>query len=115
MNPAISGSVLVVEDSTVRIEWFRKHLPNARYAKTPIEAMQALSWTPDVVFLDFDLGRANSIGIAAFLADNPPALCIIHSANEKGVAVLKGMLPGAWIIPFATFSIERNEIIRRPL
>jgi CheY-like chemotaxis protein len=106
MKRAISGSVLVVEDSPTRIDWFRERLPHATIATTPLEAVEALRYVPDVVFLDFDLGAGNSLGVASLLADAPPNLCVIHSANEEGAAELKSLLPAALVLPFASFTIE---------
>lgn len=115
MRRTFSGSVLVVEDSPARLEWFRARLPQARIATNPVEAVNALTYQPDVVFLDFDLGLANSLGVAHLLADTPPSLCIIHSANEQGAAKLKDILPAALVLPFASFSIEGDEILWKTL
>lgn len=103
----------MVEDSETRIEWFRRHVPQAHIVTNPTNAVAAVSRKPDVVFLDFDLGRANSLGVAHLLADDPPALCVIHSANEKGAAMLKSILPAALVMPFASFIIEGQEILPR--
>jgi DNA-binding LytR/AlgR family response regulator len=110
MKRAFSGSVLVVEDSPMRIEWFRERVPHAMIASTPFQAVNALTDEPDTVFLDFDLGAANSLGVAQLLADAPPKLCVIHSANEEGAAELKSLLPTALVLPFASFTIEGDEI-----
>lgn len=110
MKRAFSGSVLVVEDSPTRIEWFRERVPHAMIASTPSQAVNALTSETDTVFLDFDLGAANSLGVAQLLADAPPKLCVIHSANEKGAAELKSLLPAALVLPFASFTIEGDEI-----
>jgi len=100
----------VVEDSPARIEWFREHVPQAMIATNPVDAVNALAHKPDVVFLDFDLGAANSLGVAQLLADIGPSLCVIHSANKKGAAELKSLLPAALVLPFASFTIEGDEI-----
>lgn len=113
MRRQFNGAILVVEDSPVRIEWFRQRLPNACIVTDPVSAVSALATRPDVVFLDFDLGAATSLGVAYLLADDPPPLCVIHSANEEGAALLKGILPDALVLPFASFSIETNEIVWR--
>jgi DNA-binding LytR/AlgR family response regulator len=110
MKRAFSGSVLVVEDSPTRIDWFRERVPHAVIASTPLQAVEALTYEPETVFLDFDLGAANSLGVAQLLADAPPKLCVIHSANEKGAAALKSLLPAALVLPFASFTIEGDEI-----
>ncbi len=110
MRRALLGPVLVVEDSPVRIEWFREHVPHAMIATNPVEAVKGLAYGPPTVFLDFDLGAVNSLGVAQLLADAPPKLCVIHSANEKGAAALKSLLPSALVLPFASFSIEKSEI-----
>jgi len=107
------GSVLVVEDSPVRIEWFREHVPHALFVSTPAEAIAAITaGHPDTVFLDFDLGTVTSLGDALLLADAPPKLCVIHSANEKGAAELKSLLPAALVLPFASFTIEHGAVIK---
>ncbi len=100
-----------MEDSPARIEWFREHVPHAIIATNPVDAVSALAHAPNTVFLDFDLGAANSLGVAQLLADAPPKLCVIHSANEKGAAALKSLLPSALVLTFASFSIEASEII----
>jgi DNA-binding LytR/AlgR family response regulator len=111
-NPTIRGTVLVVEDSETRISWFKERLPSALIASKPVDAVRALaSGTPDTVFLDFDLGPGiNSLGVASMLADAPPRLCIIHSANEDGARELAKLLPGALILPYASFEIAGNAI-----
>jgi DNA-binding LytR/AlgR family response regulator len=111
MRQRIIGSVLIVEDSPVRIDWFRERLPHAEIVTNPVTAVAALSRRPESVFLDFDLGAANSLGVAQMLADDPPLLCVIHSANEQGAGLLKAILPGALVLPFASFSMEANEIV----
>jgi hypothetical protein len=35
---------------------------------------------------------------------------VIHSANENGAAELKSLLPAALVLPFASFTIEGDEI-----
>jgi CheY-like chemotaxis protein len=69
------GSVLVVEDSPTRIEWFRAHVPHAVFASTPAAAIAAITTSnPDTVFLDFDLGAVTSLGVALLLADAPTTI-----------------------------------------
>lgn len=111
-NPTIRETVLVVEDSETRIGWFKDRLPSALIASNPVDAVRALtSGTPDTVFLDFDLGPGlNSLGVASMLADAPARLCIIHSANEDGARELAKLLPGALILPYASFEIAGNSI-----
>ena len=48
-----------------------------------------------------------------YVTDTLPKLCVIHSANEKGAAELKSLLPAALVLPFASFSIEKSEITWR--
>jgi hypothetical protein len=79
-------------------------------ATNPVDGVNALTCEPDTVFLDFDLGTTNSLGVAQLLVDAPPKLCVIHSANENGAAELKSLLPAALVLPFALFAIEGNEI-----
>jgi hypothetical protein len=40
------------------------------------------------------------------VADKPPKLCVIHSANDKRGAELRSLLPAALVLPFASFAIE---------
>jgi hypothetical protein len=89
----------VVEDSPARIDWFRQRLPHAMIATNPVDAVNALTCEPDTVFLDFDLGTANSLGVAQLLADAPPKLCVIHSANENGAAELPVVFRGGIRMP----------------
>jgi hypothetical protein len=44
------------------------------------------------------------------MADAPPKLCVIHSANDNGAAALKSPLPAALLRPLASFTIEGDEI-----
>jgi DNA-binding LytR/AlgR family response regulator len=105
-------STLLVEDSPSRIEWFRERLPNLAIATEPGAAVRLITAMEfRTVFLDFDLGSANSLGVAHLLADAPPDLCVIHSANERGAKLLKEVLPDALVLPFASFEIENGSLI----
>lgn len=109
MKERLTGSILVVEDSETRIVWFRENLPHARVVLNPADAIAAIRQDrPETVFLDFDLGLDNSLGVAQLLAEEPPTLCVIHSANEAGAALLSSILPAAIVLPYASFKIRRD-------
>jgi len=109
--------VLGVEDSEVRISWFRKRMPKAVFAKNAESAFQALKQQDfKVIFLDHDLHwmhADNSIfkgtgkEIARFLSQNGfQGIVIIHSKHVEGAAAMKKYLSNAKLAPFGSFEIN---------
>ena len=110
-------TVLVVEDSNERIQWFRKRLPNATYRHNAEDALAVLSnFVPEVVFLDCDLtfsdvaypnqGKLSGIRVAAHLSRTAYAgRVVIHSVNQRGAREMSRLLPRATLAPFGTFEI----------
>ena len=117
-----SSRVFLLEDSELRIEWFKKKLHNLTIAKTADEAISILTCCApfDFVFLDHDLGildytgenqtgKGNGQEVALHLAETGflgNKVCI-HSWNPSGAANMARILKNAaTVIPFGNFDIE---------
>src|ERR1035437_57236 len=119
---------LVVEDNRARINWFLEKIPECNTAVSPQEALMVLDTVTnfDIIFLDHDCDGKN------FTDPNDPEFLnksfwcvaqrlhrtgydgklVIHSANPVGaerMAVLLGVIPSVYILPFATFDIKVLE------
>lgn len=99
-------TILIVEDSGGRIEFFRELYQDkiifvARDAEAALEYLQAQSF--DIIQLDFMLeGDSTSLRAAEYIRDNKlESLVIIHSTHIGGVGQLQEMLPGAYQLPFS--------------
>lgn len=109
--------VFVLDDTEERLEWFRKHLPGVRTAKTAKAALEILSAESfDLVFLDHDLSFMdagfpdrqfdNGKEVARFLAIKKfSGKVVIHSKNDVGAEAMLKALPNATRARFDEFEI----------
>lgn len=114
--------ILVLEDSTKRVEYFIERYPHHELTITE-NADAAIMYlqenTYDYIFLDHDLGTNNGSGsdVAAFLSSgicvNDDAIVIIHSWNMPAVAAMLSMLPGAFVLPFGSAEFNGVDICNR--
>jgi hypothetical protein len=119
------SSVLVIDDSHERLDWFNKKLTNvhAVYADSPIKAERAAGFYPyDMVFLDHDavpelIDKTDPnyydktfYRVAEALARlRYPGIVIIHSHNPIGARRMAALLERyahVQIMPFGSFDIE---------
>jgi hypothetical protein len=121
------GKVLIVEDNKDRLEWFMCKLPHEKVWNTdkPDEAVRLLKeMSPesfDAIFLDYDLGpepvkfsTITSKPVVDYLNSACPMRrlqhnIIIHSGNSVAADWAAAILPGAFKLPFGTFTIEEKE------
>jgi hypothetical protein len=105
--------VLLLEDSPMRITWFKKRIPNLTVVST-VEAFKAYFQSKpicDFVFYDHDLGDGNGNGAeaAAFMSDHfggTSSAGLIHSWNRAGAMAMQAFLPNTSWIPFGQFEVE---------
>lgn len=103
-----SATVLILEDSTGRRQWFSSRLPHALFAYSCSEAIDLLSHIQfDVIWLDWHLEGAHTSSEAArwIVENNYDARVFIHSTSPWGRSVLSGLLPRAEICEFGSFEI----------
>lgn len=108
--------VFILEDMTIRIDWFRKHyadheLTIATNAQEAIDIL-AKDLGFELFFLDHDLGDRIFVStadentgsrVAKFLSDKEiKGRIIIHSWNPVGAKNMKSYLPSAEYIPIST-------------
>lgn len=123
----LRSHVLIVEDNADRIHWFRKKMPCERLSITgsPEVAIEILKQvTPEsfsAIFLDYDLGPEPikfSTITSKTVVDYLNQVCItrqsqrniiIHSGNTEAADWANAILPGAFKLPFGTFTIEEKE------
>lgn len=107
------SQVVVLEDSPMRIAWFRKRVPMLTVCTTMSEFVAYFDAKPicDFIFLDHDLGEGAGTGVDAanFIKErfggNTSAM-LIHSWNHSGVQAMQAILKGAPAIPFGNFELE---------
>lgn len=123
----LRSHVLIVEDSPDRIHWFQKKMPCERLSITgsPDVAIEILKEAKpesfSAIFLDYDLGPEPikfSTITAKPVVDYLNQVCItkqsqhniiIHSGNSVAASWVSAILPGAFKLPFGTFTIEEKE------
>jgi hypothetical protein len=113
INIPEAAGVLILEDSPMRIAWFKKRLPSAIIVKTVQELKEYFASKPvcDFYFLDHDLGEGagNGVEAAIFLKERfgiGSNAAVIHTWNTAGAARMKDLLPRAQYIPFGEFEID---------
>ena len=118
-----SLKVLVLEDNTERLKWFKDTFFNyelsiAMTAETAGYAIMKNEF--DLIFIDHDLADETSTGLdfAKVLAEEIEAgkvsnnLSIyIHSLNPVGARNIKSVLEDATIIPFTELIKSKGELI----
>lgn len=105
--------VLLLEDSDMRIEWFKKRIRNLKVVKTVQEFKDYFERHPtvDFVFFDHDLGEGNGTGLdaATFMKEKFGGTSrwgLIHSWNRAGAQRMQLVLPQTPHVPFGEFEIE---------
>lgn len=121
-----TARVLVLEDDSYRIDWFKMKLPSRTvFVKTAEEAKEAIhkNGSFDAYFLDHDLGpddyaayergepktTGNGTEVAEFLKKRgvDGSMVIIHSFNFPAADRMMGILEGVSIaLPFGSFNIR---------
>lgn len=110
--PKYSG-VVVLEDSPMRANWFKKRIPGVTICNSIKEFQAYFDSKPicDFIFLDHDLGEGNGNGVDAAneiktrFGGNANAL-LIHSWNLPGVRAMQDILVGAKHVKFGDFEVE---------
>ncbi len=114
--------ILVLEDSTSRIEYFIERFSDhdltiTENADDAIVYLQTEVY--DCIFLDNDLGIDNGCGtdVAAFLSSgmsiNDDAIVIVHSWNMPAVAAILAQLPEAIAVQYGSPDFYGLDIDRR--
>jgi len=104
--------VLLLEDSELRIEWFRKRIPNLKVVKTVQELRDYFDTHPTVDFLllDHDLGeKENGVDAAKFIVERFGGISnwgLIHSWNRSGAQAMQAAGFRVQHIPFGEFELE---------
>jgi hypothetical protein len=105
--------VLVLEDSEMRIEWFKKKIVNIHVCRTVREFKEYFDSHPvvDFIFFDHDLGPEGGSGLdaAKFLIERFGSVkkwALIHSWNLAGAQSMQAVLTGVAHIPFGDFDIK---------
>ena len=108
--------VLLLEDSPMRIAWFRKRLPILHVVNTVQEFREYFNSKPlvDFIFFDHDLGTEETgYDAAKYIKDkfggNTTNAGIIHTWNPSGAAKMRELLPLTLWIPFGEFEIEVEQ------
>jgi len=108
------SQVLVLEDSPMRIAWFKKRLPHVTIVSSIKEFKAYFDLSPccDYIFFDHDLGKGNGTGYDAvvfmkerFGGGNGSKAGLIHSWNQAGAKRMQEIL-NIVHIPFGDFEIE---------
>ena len=117
LNPAEPAHVLIVEDETFIALMLQQELENLGFsvrdiATTDAGAQACLSqYTPDLVILDYNLGRETSHGIARQLNDlNVPY--ILCTAAERDAAKNPNVVPVGILSKPIDFALLKNLVAR---
>lgn len=104
--------VLLLEDSDMRIEWFRRRIPKLTVVKSVSEFIDYFKSKPlvDFIFFDHDLGKGGSgLDAAKWLRENFGSgnrWGLIHSWNRTGARAMQDIMPAVVAVPFGEFEIE---------
>jgi hypothetical protein len=109
--------VLLLEDSPMRIAWFKKRIPHLTVVSNVEDFKQYFLNKPicDFIFFDHDLGEGCGTGedAATFIKEhfggNTTNAGIIHTWNPSGAAKMKVLLPLTLWIPFGEFEVEVEQ------
>lgn len=111
--------ILVVEDDTNRILYFKKVAINNNwkiiFSRTYISSIFFLLFFRfDTIFLDHDLiGRKTGHDVAKFIRKFAiQGQIIIHSLNSVGAQNIQNVLPGSIRIPFYTLKNSRTFLTK---
>ena len=110
------SAVLLLEDSPMRIAWFRKRIPNLTVVSTVKDFISYFDKRPtvDYMLLDHDLGEGNGTGedAARWIKETfggKGKWILIHSWNRDGARRMQDLIPGAPAIPFGEFDLEVEQ------
>jgi hypothetical protein len=103
----------LLEDSPMRIEWFKKKLPNLKVTTSVKEFKDYIDTKPriDFIFFDHDLGDGGTgYEAAEFLTERfgrgINRWGLIHSWNTNGAKRMQELLPSVPHVVFGDFDIE---------
>ncbi len=114
-------NIFVLEDDNNRIKKFRRELigHNVDYAKTMHEGVLfVLNNQYDLIFLDHDLGGLEMVdsdspegtgyhvAVEITTSMNKNTLCIVHSCNPHGAAMMNKVLTNSELAPFTALNIK---------
>lgn len=109
------AKVLLLEDSDMRINWFKSKIPEGLFVFKTLDEFKAHFENKngaDFIFWDHDLGPGGSgYDAAKYLTDkfgsrSASKWGLIHSWNVGGANRMRELLPGSPHIPFGDFEIE---------
>ena len=106
--------VLLLEDSEMRITWFKNKIKNLHVCSSVQEFKEYFDTKPlvDFIFWDHDLGEGGTgLDAAKYLTERfgpGNKWGLIHSWNSTGSAAMKAVLTGSMCIPFGDFEIEEK-------
>ncbi len=97
-------SVLIVEDSSQRIDFFKSLFIacSTQYARSSGEAIEKLADGEfDLIFLDYDLAdETTAVPVARYIREEKiAAKVVIHSDNPGGTGVLSSLLRDSLVVP----------------
>ena len=106
------STVYLLEDSPMRIAWFKKQVPGIVVVSSVEEFKTLFDNNPpcDFIFWDHDLGKGGTgYDAAEWFANKYGAVnryMLIHSWNRAGAARMQTVLKEASYVPFGNFEIE---------
>lgn len=112
------SKVVLLEDSEMRIAWFKKRVPNLTvFSKVEdfIHYFKQAQPHPscDFIFLDHDLGTVETgLDAAKFMSANfgrGGKFTLVHSWNREGARQMLELLNGALSVPFGDFELEVEQ------
>jgi len=106
------SQVLLLEDSPMRIAWFKKRVPRLTVVSSMKEFQAYFDSNPicDYIFFDHDLGEGNGTGYDAvvYLKERfggTAKAALIHTWNASGAKRMQKVLRAVYI-PFGDFEVE---------
>ena len=111
------NQILALDDSTERLEWFRKAIPESLDEAMTAEAAIALLCEQEyeMVFLDHDLGEGDGDGrtVARTIPfwEKVPDRIVIHSNNTVAATEMKNILIDGGVPP-ETISLIPFHVLR---
>ena len=110
-----AAHVLLLEDSDMRIEWFKKRIPKLDVCKSVQEFKTFFEnkQHTDFIFYDYDLGSPETgVDAAKYMAEhfsNANCWGLVHSWNRPGADAIRTYLPRLQHIPFGDFEVEVEQ------
>src|SRR5258708_6046585 len=104
--------VLLLEDSEMRIEWFKKRIKKLHVCSSVQSFKDYFDTKPmvDFIFWDHDLGEGGTgLDAAKFLVErfgiSGSRWGLIHSWNNVGATTMQQVITGSICIPFGSFEL----------